>query len=114
MAEVFSVQQIKYEFLAYIKGLGGDFSDWYVGVAAQPERALFDEHRVRPDADPWIYKPALTSKATQTVLRYFRNNLHTDGGDAERVDDDATFVFMFRKGAGTMPAFSAPSTDGGA
>mgnify|MGYP000054454343 CR=1 FL=1 len=103
---VFSVQQIKYELLAYIKGLGGAFPDWYVGISADPERALFDEHRVRREIDPWIYKPALSSKATQTVVAYFRETLRTDGAMFGSPADNETFVFMFRKGADTVPALA--------
>lgn len=106
-AHVFSVQQIKYELLLYIKGLGGSFDDWFVGVSAEPERALFDEHRVDRQRDPWIYKPALSGKATRTVLAYFRETLHTDGADCASAPADATFVFMFRKGDETMPPAAA-------
>jgi len=100
---VFSVQQIKYEFLYYIKGLGGGFEDWYVGVSADPETALFETHLVDRDADPWIYKPALTGKATFTVLRYFRDVLHTDADPTPEFKEGATYAFAFRKSAGTSP-----------
>lgn len=100
---VFSVQQIKYEFLAYIKGLGGRFEDWYVGVTDDPEQALFAIHGIEREADPWIYKPALTAKASTTVLKYFREILKTDGADPARVPEEATFVFLFRKGSSTSP-----------
>ena len=38
---VYSVQQIKYEILAYIKEFGGEFSDYYVGVSNDPKKSLF-------------------------------------------------------------------------
>lgn len=100
---VFSVQQIKYEFLAYMKGVGGAFDDWYVGVAADPEIALFEQHGVERTTDPWIYKPALSGKATDTVLRYFRDVLHTDAAEHAAPVDGATFAYAFRKSAGTRP-----------
>lgn len=100
---VYSVQQIKYEFLAYIKGLGGQFGDWYVGVADDPETALFERHQVNRETDPWIYKPALTGKATFTVLRYFRDVLHTDADPATTSTDCTTFAYAFRKSATTRP-----------
>lgn len=103
---VFSVQQIKYEFLGYIKGLGGRFEDWYVGVTDDPEQALFALHGIERSTDPWIYKPALTARASATVLKYFREILKTDGADPGLVPDEATIVFLFRKGAGTMPPMS--------
>ena len=63
---VFSVQQIKYEILAYMKELGGEFGDYYVGIAADPKKTLLDVHNVDEAADPWLYKQALTFYAAQT------------------------------------------------
>lgn len=106
---VFSVQQIKYEFLLYMKGLGGEFGDWYVGAAAEPEAALFAAHGVRADDDPWIFKPALTHRATLTITRYFLEVLHTDGRMPAIDDEGATFAYMFRKSAATRPPLVAGS-----
>jgi len=100
---VYSVQQIKYEFLLYMKGLGGDFGDWYVGGTAEPEAALFGRHGVRSDVDPWIYKPALTNRATITIVRYFVEVLHADGLVPDIADEGASIAFLFRKSAGTWP-----------
>lgn len=101
---VYSVQQIKYEFLLYMKGLGGGFGDWYVGAAADPEAALFERHGVRSDVDPWIYKPALTNRATITIVRYFVEVLHADGQVPDIADEGATIAFLFRKSAATRPS----------
>lgn len=103
---VYSVQQIKYEFLLYMKGLGGQFGDWYVGAAADPEVALFEGHGVQVDVDPWIYKPALTNRATITIVRYFVEVLHTDGQVPDLADDGATIAFLFRKSAMTRPSLA--------
>lgn len=100
---VFSVQQIKYEFLLYIKGLGGEFGDWYVGCAADPEQALFALHGVHRSDDPWIYKPALTGKATHTLVRYFRDVLHTDAPPEQGPLEGHNFAYAFKKSATTRP-----------
>ena len=101
---VFSVQQIKYEFLAYMKGLGGSFEDWYVGSTDDPEAALFTAHSIRRDADPWIYKPALSGRAANTVLRYFVEVLHTDGNVPTEHEQGASFAYAFKKSACTRPS----------
>ncbi len=103
---VYSVQQIKYEFLLYMKGLGGAFGDWYVGAAADPEVALFERHGVRSDVDPWIYKPALTNRATITIVRYFVEVLHADGQVPDLADDGATIAYLYRKSAMTRPSLA--------
>jgi len=104
---VYSVQQIKYEFLLYMKGLGGAFGDWYVGAAADPEQALFDVHKVRSNTEPWIYKPALTNRATITIVRYFVEVLHADGRVPDIDDEGATIAFLFRKSESTHPPLTA-------
>ena len=68
---VYSVQQIKYEILAYMKEFGGDFSDYYVGITHDPENALFKNHRVDSKKDPWLYKQALTFQAARSAQDYF-------------------------------------------
>lgn len=107
---VFSVQQIKYEFLLYIKGLGGDFGDWYIGCAADPERALFEVHGVDRIGDPWIYKPALTGKATHTLVRYFRDVLHTDAPPEQGPQEGCSYAYAFRKSAMTRPACASSTS----
>lgn len=104
---VYSVQQIKYEFLLYMKGLGGAFDEWYVGAAADPEQALFDVHGVRSDMEPWIYKPALTNRATITIVRYFVEVLHVDGRVPDVDDVGATIAFLFRKSTATRPPLAS-------
>jgi hypothetical protein len=107
---VFSVQQIKYEFLAYIKEFGGAFDQWYVGVAIDPEAALFSSRNVDQKTGHWIYKPALTFKATGTVLQYFRQQLKTDGDAVGLGTEAMTYVFAFKKTATTSPALTDDAT----
>jgi hypothetical protein len=76
---VFSVQQVKYEFLAYIKEFDPTFSNWYVGLADQPRQALFEHHGVRDAEDPWLYKQLLTNRAARTVPAIFHRTPE-DGG----------------------------------
>lgn len=100
---VFSVQQIKYEFLAYIKEFGGDFEDYYVGIAADPQKALFEEHGLDKDKDPWLYKQALTFYAARTVQNYFLDRLGTDGEPVRRGDEDMDCVYVYKKSERTTP-----------
>lgn len=105
---VYSVQQIKYEILAYMKEFGGDFDAYYVGVAADPMAALLKRHKVDKGKDPWLYKQALTFQAARTVQDYFLTILHSDG---ERVtepeDEDARentdCVYVYKKSERTSP-----------
>lgn len=100
---VFSVQQIKYEILAYIKEFGGEFSDYYVGIAADPKKALFEKHHVDPEKDPWLYKQALSFAAARTVQDYFLRRLGADGEPVLRGDEDTDCVYVYKKSENTTP-----------
>ncbi len=100
---VFSVQQIKYELLAYIKEFGGDFSDYYVGVTADPKKALFIDHKVDKEHDPWLYKQALTFQAARTVQNYFLDRLGADGKLRLQGNDDTDCIYVYKKSEHTKP-----------
>jgi hypothetical protein len=100
---VYSVQQIKYEILAYMKEFGGDFADYYVGIAADPQKALFERHGVDKEKDPWLYKQALTFAAARTVQKYFLGRLHADGEPVQEGDADTDCVYVYKKSENTRP-----------
>jgi len=105
---VYSVQQIKYDILAYIKEFGEDFDAYYVGVSADPMAALLDTHKVDKDKDPWLYKQALTFQAAITVQDYFLSRLRTDGEPAVAPEDDVAkenmdCVYVYKKSNRTSP-----------
>ena len=100
---VYSVQQIKYEILAYIKELGGDFSDYYVGVTHDPEKSIFNIHRVDRKKDPWLYKQALTFQAARTTQDYFLSRLKADGEAVVDSDEDTDCVYVYKKSKRTAP-----------
>ncbi len=100
---VYSVQQIKYDILAYIKEFGGDFSDWYVGISADPKKTMFEEHRVHQDNDIWLYKQALTFTACKTIQDYFLQILKTDGIAITEGDEDTDCVYLYKKSERTDP-----------
>jgi hypothetical protein len=100
---VYSVQQIKYEILAYIKEFGGSFGDYYVGLTDDPQKALFETHGLVKNRDPWLYKQALSFAAARTVQQYFVDRLHTDGEPAVAGSEDVDCVYVYRKSMGTRP-----------
>lgn len=107
LAEVYSVQQIKYEFLLYMKGLGGAFSDWYVGASSDPARSIAEMPSTEGEASPWMYKPALSARATRTIVRYFRETLGTGGPDTDAIPEGATYAYLVRTRAGLPPTHGA-------
>jgi len=100
---VYSVQQIKYEILAYIKEFGGDFSHYFIGVTDDPENALFTAHKVDRKKDPWLYKQALTFQAARTAQDYFLTRLNVDGVAVPHGDEDTDCVYVYKKSKRTSP-----------
>lgn len=108
---VYSVQQIRFDILSYIKEFGGDFRDWYVGIAADPLKTLVETHGLDRENDIWLYRQALTFAACRTLQRYFLETLKTDGAAVTDGDGDTDCVYLFKKSERTMPPREAVPRD---
>lgn len=100
---VYSVQQIKFEMISYIKEFGADFSQWYVGIANRPKEKMQHEHGVDENEDIWLYKQAVSFAACKTVQRYFIEKLQTDGKLVHEGNDDTDCIYLYRKSIRTRP-----------
>jgi hypothetical protein len=98
---IISVQQAKYELLAYIKEFDPTFPHWYVGVSDDPKRSLFECHGVKDAHDPWLYKQLLTNRAARTVQQYFVGQLGTFGAYTEAGSEDHDCVYLYKIAAHT-------------
>ena len=95
-AMVYSIQQIKYEFLCYIKEFGGRAGDWRVGAAVDARDGLFRLNGVDMERDIWLWKPALSTVAARTIVTWFTRQFHVPSADQSH---DGTQVFIFKPGA---------------
>ncbi|HEY9215998.1 MAG TPA: hypothetical protein VIQ29_24465 [Ancylobacter sp.] len=93
---VFSVQQIKFEFLMYIKEFGGKAGEWRIGIATDAAAALFNDNAVDAERDIWLWKPALTPAAARSVYHYMTQQFHVPPVGEE---GEGTCVFLFKKTA---------------
>jgi len=100
---VFSVQQIKYELLGYIKEFDKSFENWFIGIAEDPRKTLADVHGLDLDTDRWIYKQALSFTAARTVQRYFMERLKTDGVAITQGHENLDCVYAYQKTGHTRP-----------
>ncbi len=91
----YSVQQIKFELISYVKEFGGDFSEWSIGVAADAAKALFEINKVDPVRDIWLWKPALSPAAAALVRDWMtgRQQANAVAGDGA----PGASVFIFKK-----------------
>jgi hypothetical protein len=98
---IVSVQQAKYELLAYIKEFDPAFSNWYVGVSGDPKRSLFECHGVQDAHDPWLYKQLLTNRAARTVQEYFVRQLGASGTSTAEDSEDHDCIYLYKIAAHT-------------
>ncbi|SRR6266478_5719572 len=88
-------QTAKQAIKDYIEGWGGVYSDWYVGIASDPRRRLFDDHNVNEEKDRWIFQGCETSAAARDVEEFFVDTLGTKGG-AGGGDQSTRFVYAYK------------------
>jgi hypothetical protein len=98
---IYSVQQIKFEFLSYIKEFGGNAEEWRIGFAEDARRGLFELNGVNETNDIWIWKPALTSAAARNVHDYFTDRFRMP---TAVLTEDGNHVFLFKRSAGMAAA----------
>ncbi|HEY0285396.1 MAG TPA: hypothetical protein VGC62_00020 [Pseudomonas sp.] len=93
----YSVQQIKFEFLSYLKEFGSA-KGWQIGVCDDPQAVLFDSLAVDCSADIWLWKPALNASAAGKVVEYFQQRFGIAEAACNRASEAANCVFLYRKG----------------
>lgn len=97
-----SEEEIRSEVQKFISRHKGRYSSWYVGISEDPRRRLFDEHKVRREVGPWIYKWASSSNVARRIEDYFVNTLGTDGAPGGG-GVDARAVYAYKKKPYTNP-----------
>lgn len=92
----YSVQQIKFECLSYIKEFGARMDEWTIGVADEPEHALFALCGVDPERDIWIWKPSLSANAARAVVDFMTNRYRLHPAPSSS-SSGGHCVFMYRR-----------------
>ena len=82
------------EIQSYITEWGGGIKKWYVGIAADPEDRLFDDHSVDKKKDAWIYCPASSSKIAREIEEHFLDK-GADGGTGGG-SKNTKFVYAYK------------------
>jgi len=82
------------EIKAHIGQCGGDYRNWYTGIAADPRRRLFNDHNVDERNGSWIHRDA----GTHTAARQTEDALHLLGckGGPGGGDGATRFVYAYR------------------
>jgi len=94
-----SKETIITEIKDHMRKCGGNYSDWYVGIASDPKERLFNEHNVDKENGVWIYRECESSSVAREIEEYFVR-LGTDGGSGGG-DYSTKFVYAYKKTANT-------------
>ena len=90
------------ELKDHIASRGGTYSEWYTGIAEDPEARL-DEHNVnRKGGDKWAHREASSSDIAREIETYFTETLGTDGAPGGGTDA-SKFVYIYKKNNHTKP-----------
>ena len=79
---------------AYMAKCGGGYGEWYVGIAADAEKRLFNDHGVNKNSGAWIWIRAASSddaRAAEKSLLALGMKGGCGGGD-----DDSDCVYAYR------------------
>jgi hypothetical protein len=61
------------DIVQYIRQCGGDFPNWYAGIAADPRARLFNDHNVNEHGGQWIFRDAGTDAEARKAEDYLHD-----------------------------------------
>jgi len=67
-----SEEAIRKAFDDYIKGFGGNYKLWYVGIAENARDRLFKDHKVKQQGGAWILDDAGSRAIAERIEKYFQ------------------------------------------
>jgi hypothetical protein len=89
-----SKQEIIDNFKNYIQSRGGNYSDWYIGIACDPEDLFLQLQNL--DNQCWDYTHIYDPQVARQILDYFINTL----GIKETVssaDATADIIYVYKR-----------------
>jgi hypothetical protein len=96
-----SAQQAYIEIKDHIGKSGRPYSNWYSGIASDPEARLFDQHHVSRKFGWWTYRQCYNANDAKTVEAWLLKlgcNGNPIGGD-----EKAIHTYAYLKAFGTEP-----------
>jgi hypothetical protein len=94
--------KIVIEVKNYIDQHGGNYYEWFVGLAENPEEKLI-AHGVNLDLDRYTYQTATSIEDARCVERYFVYRLGAEGSTYPYTDEKAFSVYAYKKTPSTQP-----------
>ncbi len=88
----------------YIDACGGDYQQWFVGVASNTEQRLFHDHGVDRRMGRYASVDAGSDRAAYATMISLQRTLGCRGGSIPAADAAAHFVYVYRKTEWTREA----------
>jgi hypothetical protein len=82
------------EIIDHIRRVGGGYSDWYIGIADNLRRTLFDEHNVDKNLYTYFTKVAPNNMAAEMIEKYFKDQ--GCQGDSETGNELSRVIYAYR------------------
>jgi hypothetical protein len=78
----------------YVSKCGGAYSTWYIGIAADVKRRLFNDHAVSEKNDSWIYRGCENHDIARAIEKNFLDLGMKGGGGGG--DSKTTYVYAYK------------------
>ena len=89
-----SKQVLASQIAIHVRERGNVYKDWYIGIAADPESALFTDHTVKEDGDEWIFNACATASDAREVAECFiKDDMK---GDIASNDPSAVWEYAYK------------------
>jgi hypothetical protein len=83
------------ELVSHMDRCGGEYGDWYVSMASNPEHALFNYHLVDPRDGQYAYCRCPTFAEAKAAVDHLRNVYRVRTGPIMG-SSDAVFVYAYK------------------
>jgi hypothetical protein len=90
------------EIKNFIDQPGGDYYEWYVGLAENPKEKLV-AHGVNLDLDRYIFQTATSIEDARNIEKYFVCRLGAEGSTYPYTGEKALSVYACKKTPSTQP-----------
>ena len=88
-------QNIIDAFVKFIHDYGETYYQWYIGITADPEKRLFNDHMVNRKNDAWKYENTGSEKNARTIEKYLIDKFGAQG-DIASDNSSATYIYAYR------------------
>jgi hypothetical protein len=88
-------ENIVKDFVDYINQSGGNFTEWYVGIASDARSRLFQDHGVNEESGLWLFDNAMTLNCARNIQQHLVDTYKMQG-DTSRGEYATTTVYAYK------------------